>query len=402
MAPVGRVAGALPAAEGEPPPSGPDGEAACEGLPGPLGDRTLLGLGVGEWRRRAFLAAGAGLDGPDDGEALLLAAGAVASPRALRAVVAAGRAGGGDRRFVPGGRAAGLVEAFRGERAWVAWLAPGGSGPLEARAAAAPTAELPAEEREIPGFTLPDGPLCVADSWVFPVGHWVELLWANLLALGPHLWGALVGGGAWPLVRLPWAAAKTLSLRPEHIAAALVSRGRGSFVHRRAVVEGVVLGEGARIGAGAVVRGSVLGPGAVVEELAIVEGAVLGAGARVQRQALAKYCVIEAGAAHAGIVQLGVVGRDAQVKMGATLMDMGLGQDVLVRVGGEPRRPPHGMCGVCVGPGAVVGSGVRVAPGRVLPPGVAILADPDQVLRRVDLPAGTPRAVVRNGGLEPA
>jgi NDP-sugar pyrophosphorylase family protein len=200
------------------------------------------------------------------------------------------------------------------------------------------------------------------------------------------------------LVRLAGGALRAGSLQPENVAARLNVLGAGARIHRTATVEGCVLGRNARVGAGAVVRGCVLGDDAVVEELALVEGSVLGAGARIQRMALCKFSVVEAGAAHAGIVQLGVIGAGAQVKHGATLMDMALGgAAVRVRVGTQLREAPFGLCGVIVGPGAVVGSGVRVAPGRVIPPGVEIVADPDTVLRAVELPAGTQRAQVRAG-----
>ena len=323
------------------------------------------------------------------------------STRAVQVALKAGRAAGRDVLCVPDSVGAQTLNALTDEAAGLVYLRAGGDADLGARMAAAERIVVPAEEREIPGFDLGGVPLRVADAWVLPVGHWVQLLWGNLYALGPYLWGELAGQGAGAALRLGWAALMAGSVQPEDVAAQLVRRSAGSKVHRDATVEGVILGPGARIGAGAVVRGAILGPGAVVEELAVVEGVVMGAGARVQRQALAKFMVIEAGAAHAGIAQLGVIGEGAQVKSGATLMDMAFGREVRVRVGGQLRAAPHGMCGVCVGPRTIVGSGVRVAPGRALPADLAVLADPGGVLTRVELPGGVTRAVVRNGALEP-
>ena len=264
----------------------------------------------------------------------------------------------------------------------------------EERVAAARLEWFDARERELP--SVAGQPLRVADAWVFHVEHWSDLLWANLLAIGPFLWSRLASP-----MSLAWAAARAGSFRPELVAGGLVERGSGCFIHPNATVEFSVVGAGARIGAGAVVRGCVLGEGAVVEELAMVEGCVLGPEAKIQRQAMAKYSVIEARAAHAGTVQLGVIGLAAHVRHGATLFDQTLGAPVRMRRGGELVQAPREIIGVCVGPYATIGQGVRIAAGRVVPPGLTILPDPAGVLTTVDIPEGTTRTRVRNGKLEP-
>ena len=374
-----------------------DDPVPCEGFAGGASERAFLGVRVGAWNARVL----AGLPTGAPGEHIVVEGGVVASARALAVVLAAGRVAGTDGRYVPDAEGCVAMAALSGGNPGVVYLAPGGSDRVSDRCGSAPRRPFAAEERTFDGFPLPDGPFRVADAWVFPVRHWAQVLWANLLALGPHLWGELVGHGAAAGARVVWATVRAGSTRPDALAAVLSRRGRGVRVHRSAVVEGAILGDGAVVGAGAVVRGSILGAGAVVEELALVEGAVLGAGARVQRMALAKFMVIEEGASHAGITQLSVIGRGAQVKLGATLMDLGLGQAVRVRAGGELRAAPHGMCGVGVGEDAVIGSGVRVAPGRAIPPGLTVLADSSGTLTRVDVPAGCTRAVVRDGALEP-
>lgn len=272
-------------------------DPGCEGL-GPLSDRVLL-----DRRVPAFQHAPCTWIQPS----LVFSARAAAAARSS--------ARGADARAVPSGTVAApgaalvVLEGTPGGRL-------GGDGwdaALADRAAAAASVEFDAEEREVPG---PAGPIAVADAWVFDVSHWQGLLWANLLALGPHLWASLVGS-PW---RLALASARAASTDPAEVGAVLTRREPGARVHRAAVVEGSWLGRGASVGAGAVVRGAVLGEGAVVEELAIVEGCVLGPGARVQRQAMAKFSLVEDDAAVAGVVQLGVVGRGAQVKQGAVLM----------------------------------------------------------------------------------
>jgi hypothetical protein len=103
----------------------------------------------------------------------------------------------------------------------------------------------------------------------------------------------------------------------------------------------------------------------------------------------------------AGAIQLGFVGRAAQVKMGAVFLDMAVGQAARVRAAGELRAAPFGMLGACVGDGAFVASGVRVAAARVIPAGLELLPDPSGILSRTEVPEGCRRARVRDGGLEP-
>ena len=350
----------------------------CEGLAGPLDGRTFLDGTVADWRARV-------------GGADLVAPPAVLwSGKAASAV----RKAGTGARYVPRMR---LLPPIRAVTDAPCWLAVGSAREAETW----PEREIDAEEREIPGNALPSGPLVVADAWILPVGHWTQLLWANLLALGPYLWASLIGNGPAAIGRLGWAAVRAASTAPEDIASKLNRLGTGARIHRSATVEGCVLGARARVGAGAVVRGAVLGDDAVVEDLAMVEGTVIGRGARVQRLAMAKFSVIEEEAAFAGIMQLGVVGRKASVKHAATLMDMTLGQEVRVRVGDRLVPAPHGLCGVCVGDGAILASGVRVAPGRAIPPGLEVLLDPDSILTRVDAEA-TGRVVIRGGRAVPA
>lgn len=373
----------------------------CEGLGGEADAQPLLGVPLREWRAGQFRRAGLVAEGPDGAEAVLAEPGVAFSAAAVRAVLTLGRARGGDVRAVPAAVGAEPMIGVLPPGPGLVYLAPGGGADLVQRALAAPIAPFDAQERAFEGVPLPGGALRVADAWVLPVRHWLQLLWANLLALGPHLWSELVGHGPAAVARLGWAALRAGSTRPEAMGAVLTRRGQGARIHRAATVEGAWLGDGVVIGAGAVVRGAVLGDGAAVEEQAVVEGAVLGRGARVQRLAMAKYSVLGEGAALGGIMQLGVLGAGAVVKHGATLMDMAFGQGVRVRAGGALVDAPHGLAGVCVGEGAVLASGVRVAPGRVIPPGLLVLPDPADVLRVVDVPAGCTRAVVRDGALEP-
>ena len=321
---------------------------------------------------------------------------------ALRAALGVGRAAGRDLRFVTGGRSGELLSLAAGGVAepglW--YLAPDGEGELEERLAAAEPAELDPEERlialDFPGQSIE---LPVSGRLIVPVRHWLSLLWANLLGLGPALWGGLLSANpALAALKLIGGAARAVSLDPHRIAAALSTRGRGARVHHSAVVEASLIGPEARVEAGAVVRGCVLGAGAVVEALAVCEGAVLGPGATVQRQALLKFAVLGAGAQIGGATQLSVLGPGASLKRGAYGMDISLGGAVRVRFGGALAAAPLGMAGVCLGDGALVGSGVWIAPGRAVAPGVVVVRD--AVLADTEVP-GPGIYRVRGGGLLP-
>jgi len=364
---------------------------ACEGL-GPAAERLVLGRRL----RELHAAAAARLR---DGERLVYAPNLAFSEAALDRVLAEGRASG-DVRLVLQADALAPVAALTGDVAEFVYLRAGGEADVEARLVAAPVRHLALKETTLPGFQLPDGPLRVVDEWALPVGHWAQLLWANLLGLGPALWLSL-GAGMGGALRVAWGAACAGSLAPYRVARHVNSVGRGARIHPNATVEGSVIGAGASVGAGAVVRGSLVGAGASVEDLALVEGSVIGDGAVVQRLAMVKYSVVESKAFAAGIHQLAVLGEGATTKLGAVLMDQGFRGPVRVRVGGGLCEAPHGMLGVCLGPGAVVGSGVFVAPGRAIPAGLTVVQDPQRVVGRVDLPEGTTRARVSQGGLQP-
>ncbi len=346
-------------------------EEEVEGL-GAFAERTFLDGTLADWTSRT--------------PQVVVPPGTIASKKAVAAALAAARARGGDIRAVPRG-------SVSSPGAAIFACVDGAPTTLE-RIAAAPVVEFDAEERELP--ELAGERLRVADAWVFHVEHWSDLLWANLLAMGPWLWAELAT--PW---RLALSTLSARSVRPEAVAGGLVRRGADAWVHPHATVEFSVLGAGVRIGAGAVVRGSILGAGAIVEDLALVEGCVVGVGARIQRQAMAKYSVLEAGSAHAGVVQLGVLGAGAQVRQGAVLFDQSLGEPVRVLRRGVLSPSPRGMIGVCIGKNSIIAQGVRVAAGRAIPAGLVVLPAAGAVLSNPAVPVGTRRARVATGRLEP-
>jgi len=377
-------------------------------LAGDPGSVPWLSLPLAEQQERALLESGVALadpgEGPCDKGYILLREDAAVGPVAIQDLLAV--AGGEDFAWKTGGRCGALADelGLGDDGPLLVYLAPGGAISPE-RIAAAPAREFDPQERmlELPlsraqfGIDLLELPL--TERLVLPTGHWNQLLWANLLGMPSFLWRGLAGRNfveiGW---RAAWAAVRAMSISPMRIGAQLGRKGKGCRIHPSAVVEGCWLGDGVEIGANAVVRGSVLADGAAVEDLAMVEFSVLAPAARVQRQAMLKFSVLRQRAAHAGVMQLGVLDRGAAVKSGAWLMDMAFGQHVKLKVGDRLVPAPLGMAGVCVGADALVGVGVKVAGGRFLTPGLQITADADILVR---IPEGlTGRVVVRGGTLE--
>ena len=231
--------------------------AACEGL-GPVADRWVLNR-----RLREIHASTTGRLRPD--ERLLHAANLAYSDAAVDRVLAEARGGDGDVRIVLEAAALAPILALTGEAPAFTYLRGAGEGELTTRAEAAPTRVVNVKQTALPGFALPDAELQVVDQWALPIGHWAQLLWANLLALGPSLWQALGAGlgGAW---RIAWAAVCTGSISPYRLARRVNGLGSGARVHPNATLEGCVLGPGVVVGAGAVVRGCVVGANARIED----------------------------------------------------------------------------------------------------------------------------------------
>ena len=382
-----------------------------EGLACAPGEAPFLGRTIAERQERAFIGAGV-RPGEDDTamERVVVANDVVVMQATIAAILELGRQRGASVQVRPGGELSRFLgEAELGRRGILAaYLRPG--DPLDAgHLAALPTAELPVQERmlDMPVHHTQFGAdvvqIPISDALLFPAGHWLQLLWANLLGLGPFLWRSLVGAA---LPHVIWNVSRawlgSFSVNPYRIGARLGRRGKGCRIHPSAVVEGCWLGDGVEVGANAVVRGCILADGAKVEELAVVDFSMLGRQAMVQRQALVRFCLLDQGCACAGQMQLGVLGRDAALKHGATLMDINFAQGVRVRSGDALHRAPLGLAGVCVGSRTIVGSGVKVASGRVLPAGLVVLPDPGSVLSRIPRTCKAGTYKVKNGGLDEA
>lgn len=360
----------------------------------PVWDMTLGS--VGDW---AIRAAGFTSDsGAPEGPCLLLRERVVIRPEALKAAWKAGQQRGESCCFGLDGELGTFLKTLPGST----------SGPVLAYIHAEGSPEslealelvlLDPEEKPL-ALGLPKKPLQmhVSDRIFLAVDHWVDLLWVNLLGLGPRIWGLALGRPALiALFRMIWAAIRAFSFRHERIGAKLNVLGSGARIHPSATVEASILGKGVSVGPGAVVRGCILGDGARVEALALCEGLVVGEKGLVQRQALMKYGVLGAEAAIGGATQLSVLGCGSEIKRGAFGMDQNFSGPVRFLQEGQLNPAPTGLLGVCMGEASQLGAGVSLAPGRVLSPGVSVVGP------AITHPAALQSAFVRSveGRLEP-
>ncbi len=345
-----------------------------------LASSDAVWLGLPAQQQQLAQARRAGLvDGVGD-DVVTLTAGAIASADALRRFVAVSDEVAGDVV----GALAGPCGAWSDEPAFgppARMVRLRGGGALTAaRLELESVVVVPVEHRSFP-LALAEGAggrtveLALSDAVLVGLGHWSGVLWANLLSLGPGLWRELIGP-AWALpARVAWAAVRALSVDRYRLAGALSRVHRSARVHPTAVVEASWVGPDAEVGPGAVVRGAWLAAGARVEANALAAFAVIGPGAVVQRHGWLQYAVLHAGAAVGGAMQLGVLGPGASLKGGGYLMDQALVGAVHARVRGQRVPVPLGMLGVGLGARSVVASGVWVAPGRSVPPDVALVPE---------------------------
>ncbi|MEC7987112.1 MAG: hypothetical protein VX278_18225, partial [Myxococcota bacterium] len=225
----------------------------------------------------------------------------------------------------------------------------------------------------------------ITDAIVLPTLHWLQLLWANFIGMGPFLWRELVGRNpGWAVWRLTVAFFRVWSVKPHVLLGGFRRYGKGCKIHPSAIVEASWLGNNVQIGANAVVRGCVIGDDVRIEDLAMVEYSILDVGVCVQRQAMVKFSLLRYRSAVGGVIQLGVMDSASAIKRGAYLLDMNFGEKgAKILWNGEPKEPPLGYAGCCIGENSKIGLGVRIAPGRTIPPNIEIAASPDQFLLRI-------------------
>lgn len=241
--------------------------------------------------------------------------------------------------------------------------------------------------------------LPLSDCVVLPMAHWSQVLWANLLGIGPYLWRDQVGHTPIKAIfRLLKLAIKARSFDPVKVIKKMLRKGSNCKIHPTAVVEGCWLGDNVVVGANAVVRGCILADGARVEDLAVAEFAVLSERAVVQRQAMVKFAVLGRSAAVGGVIQMGVLDQSAALKRGAYLMDLNLSGETKIEWDERRCVAPLGLIGCGVGSETTVGLGVSVAAGRWVSAQLQIVAGGGTTLTQPKCD-GSGMYVVNNGRL---
>lgn len=226
--------------------------------------------------------------------------------------------------------------------------------------------QVPADKEAVGADTLA---LRFSSATYGTVSHFAALQRTNLHAL---MGRALEGAPLAKLARYFVASLRAFAFTGPRVARALSRVGTGCEIHPTAVVEGSRLGDFVEVGPHAVVRGCHVGNDVRIDAQAICELSVLGDHARVQRRAMVNASTVYPSARVGGILQLAVVGRESATKMFAVGTDMRLDGPVRVQSPSGLRAIDQGYMGVCIGHGAFVGSGVWIAPGRVVPAGARV------------------------------
>ncbi len=249
-------------------------------------------------------------------------------------------------------------------------------------------------------------PLRVGPAMILQLDHWLHLVRVNQLALAGYAHAERLRHERSPWWRRLWTSLgllwKARSFNKYRFGRALCQVGKDVDIHPTAVVELCVIGDGVRIGPHAVVRASVLGAGAVVDEFAAVNLSTVGEGAHVGRYAMVNLCTLLPGAwlSWCNGTQACVIGRDAFVAWGATLLDMSFGGSIKVErptADGGVERVDSGehFLGVAVGHRAVVGHAVKVNYGVSVPNDAVLVGGAEGILRAWgDGPTGQPCRVV--------
>jgi carbonic anhydrase/acetyltransferase-like protein (isoleucine patch superfamily) len=278
--------------------------------------------------------------------------------------------------FVPPGKSLKPGDAFQLEKAH--WLDPGYKEHLV-------DAPLPRHifQREQSAFSFP-----LTSMVVMRLRHWIHLLRLGNFMPQIQLIDRATANPLGSLWRALWALDPRAQVRWEKLKAAFVYRSGGSFIHPTATVEASILGRNVHVGAYAYVVGSVVGDDVVIEDRANINYACLAPGTFVSKNStvVSSTAFGDTDVCTNGI-QYAVVGKRCALTSWAQPLDWNVSGPLTVMDGEEARPVGELPCGVAFGSDVLVGANVLIAPGRAIPAGLRVIADPEAMLRR--LPAGS-------------
>lgn len=226
-----------------------------------------------------------------------------------------------------------------------------------------------------PALQFASRPVLVGPALVHQVDHWTHILRINLLALAARAAQAKLDWDRSPIwKKILVALGFFVRVRPLSrwdVVRGLNEVGKGVSIHPTATVELCVLEDGVEVGPHAVVRASYLGKGAKVEEFSSTNLSVLGEGAKLSRFGMLNLSVVYPGAAvsRADGYQACLIGRDAFLGWGVSVLDLSFGKPVKVEQNGEwVDSGQHFL-------GAVIGHRARLAFRAFLNYGVSVPND---------------------------
>ena len=246
-------------------------------------------------------------------------------------------------------------------------------------------------------------PLRVGAAGVHLVAAWPHVVYVNQLAIQALAFGAKARFDSAPIWRKATQLVRLLSrarsTNGHDVAAAMNVLAGDVDIHPSATVEASILGPGCVVGPQAVVRASVLGAGVVIDEHATLVSSVVQDHARIGPYGHLRYSVAMS---HARIssgagFQLSAFGQHSFVAWGAAALDLSFGRTIRIRPPGGPVDTEQHLLGCAVGHRAVVGQGVRLAPGAMVPSDATLFAAPTSVYRGWGDHPATTEAVYSEG-----
>jgi ADP-glucose pyrophosphorylase len=221
----------------------------------------------------------------------------------------------------------------------------------------------------------------VTDKLIVQIDHWAALWAANIAAILYQ--GALLKKK--PPLKLLWLAAKALSSNKWMVLSKANQVGRGCDIHPTAYIEGSIIGENVRVGAGTVIREAIIGSGTYIGNNNSIEVSVIGERCVVWSGSAIQFSVVNPGSnIGCRFLSASLVGRGSLLADGVTLTDVRLdGQNITVLKDGLAVDTENRVLGCCVGHRAYLGSGVVLAPGRIVPNGMRIASGEERVLASI-------------------
>ena len=171
------------------------------------GDRLLLGKTLSEAQDFAVLRAGFRWSDSAEAAQVWIREDAYVTEKALQAFVSAAQNAERACAFKAKGRVGGFFSdlALGEAQPLLIWM-PSGGEPTPELLTKVPYLDVECHPRLIP-LPAPDESLPfdfielpLTDIIVLPTSHWAQLLWANLMGLGPYLWRELVGRNVFTIV----------------------------------------------------------------------------------------------------------------------------------------------------------------------------------------------------------